>query len=142
MSLRARLFAMTYDRQMAKTERAQLRDLRHGLLASAAGEVIEVGGGTGANLSCYGPEVTSLTITEPESPMVRRLERRARERSPLAKILRAPAEDLPFQATTDALAALGPDGAAELLRSAGGTDVNSLARTWPVPVGFVTGKKA
>jgi hypothetical protein len=34
------------------------------------------------------------------------------------------------------------DGAAELLRNAGGTDVHSLARTWPIPVGFVTGQKA
>ena len=59
--------------------------------------MLEIGGGTGANLSFYGPEVESLTITEPETPMVRRLERRARERAPLAKVLRAPAEDLPFE---------------------------------------------
>ena len=96
MSLRARLFAMTYDRQMAKTEKAQLRALRQGLLAAAAGDVLEIGGGTGANLPWYGPDVASLTITEPEPPMVRRLERRARERAPLARVLRAPAEDLPF----------------------------------------------
>jgi 2-polyprenyl-3-methyl-5-hydroxy-6-metoxy-1,4-benzoquinol methylase len=37
---------------------------------------------------------------------------------------------------------LDADGAAELLRSAGGTEVHSLARTWPIPVGFVTGQKA
>ena len=97
MSLRARLFAMTYDRQMAKAEKAQLRDLRQGLLAAAAGDVIEIGAGTGANLPCYGPGVTSLTLTEPEPPMVQRLERRAREQAPLAKVLRAPAEDLPFE---------------------------------------------
>ena len=96
MRLRASLFAMTYDRQMAKTEKAQLRALRQGLLAAAAGDVLEIGGGTGANLPWYGPDVASLTITEPEPPMVRRLERRARERAPLARVLRAPAEDLPF----------------------------------------------
>jgi ubiquinone/menaquinone biosynthesis C-methylase UbiE len=96
MRLRASLFAMTYDRQMAKTEKAQLRALRQGLLAAAAGDVLEIGGGTGANLPWYGPDVASLTITEPEPPMVRRLERRARERAPLASVLRAPAEDLPF----------------------------------------------
>jgi ubiquinone/menaquinone biosynthesis C-methylase UbiE len=100
MSLRARLFAMTYDRQMAKTEQAQLRDLRQNLLAAAAGDVIEIGGGTGANLSCYGRQVTSLAITEPEPSMVRRLEQHARERAPLAKVLRAPAEDLPFDDAT------------------------------------------
>jgi hypothetical protein len=72
MSLRARLFALTYDRQMAKVEKAGLRALRQGLLAAVGGHVLEIGGGTGANLSCYGPEVESLTITEPETPMVRR----------------------------------------------------------------------
>jgi len=97
MSLRARLFAMTYDRQMAKTEKAQLRALRQDLLAAAAGDVLEIGGGTGANLSHYQPGIGSLTITEPEPPMVRRLERHAREQAPRAKILRAPAEDLPFE---------------------------------------------
>jgi ubiquinone/menaquinone biosynthesis C-methylase UbiE len=96
MSLRGKLFAMTYDRQMAKTERAGLRDLRRDLLAAASGQVLEIGGGTGANLPFYGPEVQSLTITEPEAPMMRRLERHAREQAPLARVLRAPAEDLPF----------------------------------------------
>ena len=97
MSLRGRLFAMTYDRQMAKAEKAQLRALRQVLLAAAAGHVLEIGGGTGANLPFYGAEVGSLTITEPETPMVRRLDRRVREQAPLAKVLRAPAEDLPFE---------------------------------------------
>jgi ubiquinone/menaquinone biosynthesis C-methylase UbiE len=96
MSLRGKLFAMTYDRQMAKTERAGLRDLRRDLLAAASGQVLEIGGGTGANLPFYGPEVRSLTITEPEAPMVRRLQRHAREQASLARVLRAPAEDLPF----------------------------------------------
>jgi ubiquinone/menaquinone biosynthesis C-methylase UbiE len=97
MSLRARLFAMTYDRQMAKTEKAQLRALRQDLLEAAAGDVLEIGGGTGANLPHYRPDIESLTITEPEPPMVKRLERRAREQAPLARVLRAPAEDLPFE---------------------------------------------
>jgi ubiquinone/menaquinone biosynthesis C-methylase UbiE len=96
MSVRGKLFAMTYDRQIAKAEQAGLRDLRRSLLAAVSGQVLEIGGGTGANLPWYGPEVESLTITEPEPAMVRRLERRAREQAPLARILRAPAEDLPF----------------------------------------------
>lgn len=97
MSFRSTLFAMTYDRQMAKAEMATLQTLRQDLLAGVSGHVLEIGGGTGANLPFYGPGVESLTITEPETPMLRRLERRAREQAPLAKILRAPAEDLPFQ---------------------------------------------
>lgn len=100
MSLRSKLFALTYDRQMAKTEKAQLGALRQSLLAAASGDVLEIGGGTGANLPFYRPEAGSLTITEPETAMVRRLERRAREQAPQATILRAPAEDLPFEDRT------------------------------------------
>ena len=100
MTIRSKFFALTYDRQMAKTEKAGLRALRQKLLAPAGGHVLEIGGGTGANLPFYGPGVESLTITEPETPMVRRLERRVREQAPLAKVLRAPAEDLPFDDDT------------------------------------------
>jgi ubiquinone/menaquinone biosynthesis C-methylase UbiE len=97
MSLRGTLFAVTYDRQMAKVEAATLQALRQDLLAGAGGHVLEIGGGTGANLPFYGPGIESLTITEPETPMLRRLQGRAREQAPLAKVLRAPAEDLPFR---------------------------------------------
>jgi ubiquinone/menaquinone biosynthesis C-methylase UbiE len=96
MTLRTRFFALIYDRQMAGTEKAGLRAFREALLAGAKGHVIEIGGGTGANLPCYGPAVESLTITEPELPMLRRLERTVREHRPAATVLRAPAEDLPF----------------------------------------------
>jgi ubiquinone/menaquinone biosynthesis C-methylase UbiE len=97
MSLRGRLFALTYDRQLARAEDAGLRALRLRLLAGAGGDVLEIGGGTGANLTCYGPAVRSLTVTEPAPPMLRRLERRVREQRPATRVLRAPAEDLPFE---------------------------------------------
>src|SRR6266568_9682500 len=96
MSLRTKFFAMTYDRQIAGAEKAGLRAFRERLLADASGDVIEIGGGTGLNLPCYGPAVGSLTITEPQPPMLRRLERAVHEHRRDAKILRAPAEDLPF----------------------------------------------
>ena len=101
MSLRTKFFALTYDRQMAKTEKAGLRAFRERLLAGASGDVLEIGGGTGANLPCYGPAVGSLTITEPQPPMLRHLERNVRaycagQHGPDARVLRAPAEDLPF----------------------------------------------
>jgi ubiquinone/menaquinone biosynthesis C-methylase UbiE len=96
MSLRTKFFAMTYDRQIAKAEEAGLRASRERLLAGAHGDVIEIGGGTGANLPHYGTEVRSLTITEPEPAMLRRLEGKSREHRPSATVLRAPAEDLPF----------------------------------------------
>jgi SAM-dependent methyltransferase len=101
MSLRTKFFALTYDRQMAKTEKAGLRAFRERLLAEASGDVLEIGGGTGANLPYYGPAVGSLTITEPQPPMLRHLERNVRARGagqhrPDTRVLRAPAEDLPF----------------------------------------------
>jgi ubiquinone/menaquinone biosynthesis C-methylase UbiE len=97
MSLRSSLFALTYDRQLAKAEQAQLAGLRRRLLTPATGRVLEVGGGTGANLPYYGAAVESLTVTEPEPPMLRRLHARAREQAPGVTMLRAPAEDLPFE---------------------------------------------
>ena len=100
MSFRDSLFAMTYDRQMTKAEEAGLRAMRKRLLAGAAGQVLEIGAGTGANLPCYGPDVESLTVTEPLVPMVRRLERQVHDDGAAAKVLRAPAEDLPFDDDT------------------------------------------
>ena len=41
--------------------------------------------------------VESLMFTEPEPAMLRRLQAKAREQAPLAKVLRAPAEDLPVR---------------------------------------------
>lgn len=96
MTLRARFFALTYDRQMARTEHAGLAGFRARLLAGTAGRVLEIGGGTGANLPYYGPAVGELTITEPQPSMLRRLQGKAREQAPAAHVLRAPAEDLPF----------------------------------------------
>ena len=96
MSLRKRFFALTYDRAIARAEKAGLRDLRKGLLADVGGRVLEIGGGTGANLSHYGQGVESLTVTEPDPPMLRRLERHVSEQERPVTVLRAPAEDLPF----------------------------------------------
>ncbi len=96
MSLRKRFFALTYDRQMVKVERAGLRAHREQLLSSLSGRVLEIGGGTGSNLSSYGAAVESLTVTEPDPSMLRRLEARVRDTMPTARVLRAPAEDLPF----------------------------------------------
>ena len=62
--------------------------------------MLEIGAGTGSNLRFYGPAVESLTLTEPETPMLRRLERKAGEQAPGATVLRAPAEDLPFEDAT------------------------------------------
>jgi ubiquinone/menaquinone biosynthesis C-methylase UbiE len=97
MSLGERIFARMYDRFSAKTEKACLSAHRQALMASVQGDVIEIGGGTGANLPYYGEDVATLMVTEPSRPMIRRLQRRIDEHAPDAKLLRAPAEDLPFE---------------------------------------------
>src|SRR5947209_6834852 len=97
MSLWGKIFAAGYDKFMAGTEKATLRGHREALIAQANGRVLEIGGGTGANLAFYGDGVESLTVTEPEQPMMHRLERRLREVSSTASAVLAPAEALPFE---------------------------------------------
>lgn len=96
MSVRSRIFAALYDRQVARIERAGLGEVRRRTVGEASGRVLEIGAGTGANLAHYGPAVASLTLTDPEQPMLKRLEPRVRDAAPAATVLRAPAEDLPF----------------------------------------------
>lgn len=59
--------------------------------------MIEIGGGTGINLPYYGNAVEELVITEPEEPMARRLERKLADYPRSVKVVRAPAEELPFE---------------------------------------------
>jgi ubiquinone/menaquinone biosynthesis C-methylase UbiE len=96
VSLGGRVFAAMYDRMLAGPEAAGLHARRETLLAGASGRVLEIGAGTGANLALYGPGVESLTVTEPEAPMARRLERRIAEQSRPVELVQASAEDLPF----------------------------------------------
>ncbi len=97
MSVWGRLFAAGYDRVMAVPEAATFRAHRKALVGRASGSVLEIGGGTGANLPFYGPEVAELTITEPERPMFSRLEGKAATVSPAPALVVAPAEALPFE---------------------------------------------
>ena len=96
MSLYGRLFARFYDRGIAASEAAGLADRRRRLLAGASGRVLELGAGTGLNLAHYPPGIEQLVLTEPEAPMLRRLQPRAAARTPPATAVRAPAEQLPF----------------------------------------------
>jgi ubiquinone/menaquinone biosynthesis C-methylase UbiE len=82
---------------MSAPEKATLRAHRVELIPRASGDVLEIGGGTGINLSLYDGGVESLTITEPEAPMAKRLAQRLETERPDAKLLQAPAEDLPFE---------------------------------------------
>ncbi len=96
MSLWRNIFAAVYDRAMAAAERSCLAGHRERLLASAAGRVLEIGGGTGANLPFYGDGVLELVVAEPEEPMARRLEKKARGYRLPTRVIRAPAEQLPL----------------------------------------------
>jgi ubiquinone/menaquinone biosynthesis C-methylase UbiE len=89
--------APLYDKMTRGSEDAGLRELRQGLVADATGRVLEIGAGTGANLSHYGGSIESLVVAEPQPPMLRRLQRTAHKHAPHAQVLQAPAEDLPFE---------------------------------------------
>jgi ubiquinone/menaquinone biosynthesis C-methylase UbiE len=96
MTLYGRIFAAGYDTIMKGAEKATMGPHREALLGGVSGRVIEIGGGTGANLPYYGPAVTELVVTEPEEPMARRLERKLSELALPARVVLAPAEALPF----------------------------------------------
>jgi ubiquinone/menaquinone biosynthesis C-methylase UbiE len=69
----SRFVAALYDRFMAESEVACLADWRRALLADLTGDVLEIGAGTGANLAHYPDGLRSLTLTEPDPHMRRRL---------------------------------------------------------------------
>jgi ubiquinone/menaquinone biosynthesis C-methylase UbiE len=97
MSLYGRVFAWGYDRFQARMEREFFGKIRRDMLAGAAGRVVEIGSGTGANLEHYPRTIEELVCTEPEAPMARRLREKA-ERSGLpVRVVEAPAEQLPFE---------------------------------------------
>lgn len=86
-----RLFAHFYDRFMAGTEEACLRQWRAELLAHANGDVLEIGAGTGANVTFYPPDA-KLTLCEP-SPAMRAI---LAQNAPNAVLCASEAEELPF----------------------------------------------
>ena len=62
--------AKIYDSSMRKMEKACLSAWRSDLLSEAHGDVLEIGSGTGVNLSYYPESVNSLVLTEPEPHML------------------------------------------------------------------------
>ncbi|BDX32215.1 type 11 methyltransferase [Mycobacterium antarcticum] len=97
MSLYGRVFALIYDPFLALGERAGMQEMRRHVLADAHGRVLEIGAGTGLNLPLYPAAVTSLTLADPEPPMIARLRKRApQDADRPVDIVSAPAEHLPF----------------------------------------------
>ena len=94
MGLASWLFAAAYDAMIKAVEEAGLAAHRQRLLAHAAGRVIEIGAGTGANLQLYGPVVTDLVLCEPAPQMAKRLEKKMPMLPRPARISPDAAEDL------------------------------------------------
>jgi ubiquinone/menaquinone biosynthesis C-methylase UbiE len=67
-----RVFAALYDRMTGPLEQGVLAERRAGLLADLAGEVLDVGAGTGANLP-YLRSASRVVAAEPDPAMRRRM---------------------------------------------------------------------
>lgn len=90
-----RVFAAVYDRMSRAEERGWMGERRARLLASARGRVLEIGAGTGLNLSHYGPRVSDVLLCEPDRFMRARLDRRLDSTTVAVELADAPAERLP-----------------------------------------------
>jgi ubiquinone/menaquinone biosynthesis C-methylase UbiE len=95
-----RLTARSYDRFMAASEEAGLRERRRQLLASASGACLEVGAGTGLNLELWPESIESLLLTEPDPHMAAQLRKRVTGSTRVARVVEAAGELLPFADTT------------------------------------------
>jgi len=82
---------------MGRSEDAGLAEMRGRLLLGARGRTLELGAGTGLNLRHYPRDQIVLTLTEPETSMTERLERRVAASRPDANVVQAPADRLPFE---------------------------------------------
>lgn len=96
MSFYGSVFTKIYDPFLAWGERAGMRALRRSVIAQARGSVLEIGAGTGLNLSAYPPAVTELTLAEPEPSMVDRLHEVGGADARTPRVVQAGAESLPF----------------------------------------------
>ena len=94
MGLSAWMFAAFYDFLNSVVEE-RVKPYRIKTAGKAWGEVIEIGGGTGANLAYYNRDV-QLTVSEPNPHMISRLSKHAETLGPRPKIISDPGEDLPF----------------------------------------------
>ena len=92
----ARAFAAVYEPFLWVGEQAGLRKHRKELLERSTGYTIEIGAGTGLNLAHYPDDLDELVLVEPDAAMRRRLAEKLARRSLRARLVDAPAEQLPF----------------------------------------------
>ena len=69
MSVRSYFMAKFYDASMKKMEEACMSNWRKELLSDISGDVLEIGSGTGINISYYPHAVNQLTLSEPDPHM-------------------------------------------------------------------------
>ena len=91
-----RLFAALYDRLGAAAEKSWMGERRSRLLSGARGEVLEIGGGTGANLPYYYDYVQRVVVTEPDPFMREKLWPKLTRTNVPVEVSDAGAQNLPF----------------------------------------------
>lgn len=96
MSLMDGIFARLYPFIIKGSEKRWLYQARAELVGRAAGDVVEIGAGTGLNLAHYGDGVRSLAVTEASEHMLPALRTAVEERRPGTTVLHARAESLPL----------------------------------------------
>ena len=89
------VFAALYDLMGASMERKWMGGRRRRLLAGARGAVLEIGGGTGANLAHY-RNVDRVIVAEPDPFMRKRLDQKLADARVPVEVSAAGAETLPF----------------------------------------------
>lgn len=88
-------FAAIYDRMLASQEKKFLDALRAEMLSDVAGDVLEVGAGTGANFRHY-KSGARVIATEPDPYMLERARKRAEGVAASIELRQTAAEKLPF----------------------------------------------
>jgi SAM-dependent methyltransferase len=92
-----RWFTAWYGSMIQRVDDRGLREMRRDVLGEASGRVLEVGSGTGANISLYPPAV-ELVLSEPDPHMQKALrDKLAEPGARQAELVQAAAEDLPFE---------------------------------------------
>src|SRR4029077_13564774 len=85
-----------YDPFLWFGEQAGMRKRRNELLQRSAGFTIEIGAGTGLNLAHYPDDLAGLVLVEPDAAMRRHLAEKLAHSHLRARVVDAPAEQLPF----------------------------------------------
>jgi SAM-dependent methyltransferase len=91
-----RVFSAVYDRLLAGTEEAGMRERRREVLGQARGRTIDIGAGTGANLGLFPDDVGQVVMVEPDPHMMRRLRPKVGAAGADVELVEAGAEQLPF----------------------------------------------